>query len=66
MYRELVIRAYGEEAIRRIDQLRSAGVDMTDLVLSSIMIGDVKNILKEQKAKRKQNSLQHFTNTLKA
>lgn len=53
MYRELVIRAYGEEAIRRIDQLRSAGVDMTDLVLSSIMIGDVKNILKEQKAKRK-------------
>ena len=52
MYRELVIRAYGDKAIKRIDELRSAGVDMTDLVLSSIMIGDIKEILKQQKAKR--------------
>lgn len=52
MYRELVVRAYGEEAIKRIDKLRSAGVDMTDLILSSIMIGDIKEILKQQKAKR--------------
>ena len=52
MYRELVVRAYGDEAIKRIDKLRSAGVDMTDLILSSITIGDIKEILKQQKEKR--------------
>lgn len=52
MYRELVVRAYGKDAIKRIDKLRSAGVDMTDLILSSIMIGDVKEIVKHQKEKR--------------
>lgn len=52
MYRELVIRAYGEDAIERIDQLRSAGVDMTDFVLSAIMLGDIENILERQKEKR--------------
>ena len=52
MYRELVVRAYSKDVIKRIDKLRSAGVDMTDLILSSIMIGDIKEILKEQRAKR--------------
>jgi hypothetical protein len=52
MYRELVIRAYGKEAIERIDQLRGAGVDMTDFVLSAIMLGDIENILELQKEKR--------------
>ena len=52
MYRELVVKAYGKKAIKRIDQLRKSGVDMTDLILSSIMIGDIKEILKHQKEKR--------------
>ena len=28
MYRELVVRAYGEEAIKKIDQLRQSGINL--------------------------------------
>ena len=52
MYRELVVRAYGEEAIKKIDKLRKSGVDMTDLIMSAIMLADIKEVLKEQRAKR--------------
>jgi hypothetical protein len=52
MYRELVLRAYGDEAIKKIDQMRSAGVNMTDLVLSAIMLADIEELLKKQRAKR--------------
>ena len=52
MYRELVVRAYGEEAIKKVDKLRKSGVDMTDLIMSSIMLADIKEVLKEQRAKR--------------
>lgn len=51
MYREIVVRAYGEEAIARIDQLRLAGINMTDLVLSAVMLADIEK-LKEEKQKR--------------
>lgn len=54
MYRELVIRAYGDEAIKKIGQLRRAGVNITELVLSAVMLADVKEVLKQQKAKRRE------------
>jgi hypothetical protein len=53
MYRELVVRAYGEEAIKKVDKLRKSGIDMTDLIMSAIMLADIKAVLKEQRAKRK-------------
>ena len=53
MYRELVVRAYGEEAIKKVDKLRKSGIDMTDLIISAIMTADIKEVLKEQRAKRK-------------
>jgi hypothetical protein len=54
MYRELVVRAYGDEAIKKIDKLRLAGVNITELVLSAVMLADVKEVLKQQKAKRRE------------
>ena len=52
MYRELVIKAFGEDEINKIDQLRRAGIDMTDLIMSAIMLADIKEVLKKQRAKR--------------
>lgn len=52
MYRELVVRAYGEKAIKKVDKLRKSGVDMTDLIMSAIMLADIKEVLKKQRAKR--------------
>ena len=49
MYRELVIRAYGEDAIKKIDQLRNAGIDMTDLILSAVMLADIEKLRKKTK-----------------
>lgn len=37
MYRDVFIRAYGEEEIEKIDQLRQAGVNLTELLLNAIM-----------------------------
>lgn len=54
MYRELVVRAYGEEAIKKIDKLRKSGVDMTDLIMSAIMLADIKEVLRQQKAKQRE------------
>ena len=54
MYRELVIRAYGEEAIKKVDKLRKSGVDMTDLIMSAIMTADIKKVLRQQKAKQRE------------
>ena len=51
MYRELVIKAYGEDAIKKIDDLRNAGINMTDLVLSAVMLADIEK-LREEKRKR--------------
>ena len=52
MYRELVVRAYGKEVIKKIDKMRLSGVDMTDFILGVVMTADIKQLLKEQKAKR--------------
>jgi hypothetical protein len=52
LYRELVVRAYGKEAIKKIDKMRLSGVDMTDFILGAVMTADIKQLLKEQKAKR--------------
>ena len=52
MYREIVIKAYGEEAIKKIDDLRNAGINMTDFLLSAVMLVDIKEELKRQKEKR--------------
>ena len=54
MYRELVVRAYGEEAIKKVDKLRKSGVDMTDLIMSAIMTADIKEVLRQQKAKQRE------------
>ena len=51
MYRELVIRAYGEDAIKKIDLLRQSGINMTELVLSAVMLADIEK-LREEKKKR--------------
>jgi hypothetical protein len=51
MYRELVVRAYGEEAIKKIDLLRQSGINITDLVLSAVMLADIEK-LREDKKKR--------------
>ena len=54
MYRELVVRAYGEEAIKKVDKLRKSGIDMTDLIISAIMTVDIKEVLRQQKAKQRE------------
>lgn len=48
MYREIVVRAYGEEAIKKVDDLRKSGIDMTDLIMSAIMTADIEKILEEK------------------
>ena len=50
MYRELVIKAFGEEEINKIDQLRKAGIDMTDLVLAAVMSADIDELLGKREA----------------
>ena len=52
MYRELVVRAYGEEAIKKIDLIRNSGINMTDLILSLIMTADLEKIRDEQKKQK--------------
>ena len=51
MYRELVIKAFGKEEINKIDQLRRAGINLTELVLSAVMLADIEK-LREEKRKR--------------
>ncbi len=54
MYRELVVRAYGKEAIKKVDKLRKSGIDMTDLIISAIMTADIKEVIRQQKAKQRE------------
>ena len=49
MYRELVVRAYSDEAIKKIDKIRRYGINMTDLVIDAIMRADIKYLLQEKK-----------------
>lgn len=49
MYRELVVRAYSDEAIKKIDKIRKSGIDMTDLVIDAIMSVDIEYLLQEKK-----------------
>lgn len=42
MYREIIIRAYSEEEIKKIDLIRSQGVNITELLLSAIMQIEIK------------------------
>ena len=51
MYRELVVRAFGKEEIKKIDQLRQSGINITELVLSDVMLADIEK-LREEKQKR--------------
>ena len=48
MYREIVIKAFGKEEIKKIDQLRKAGIDMTDLVLAAVMSADIDELLRKR------------------
>ena len=51
LYRELVVRVYGQKAIKKIDKMRLLGVDMTDFILGALMTADIKQLLKKQKSK---------------
>ena len=51
MYRELIVRAYRKEAIKKIDLLRQSGINITELVLSAVMLADIEK-LREEKRKR--------------
>ena len=51
MYRELVVRAYGKETIEKIDLLRQSGINITELLLSAVMLADIEK-LREEKRKR--------------
>ena len=51
MYRELVVKAFGKEEIKKIDQLRQSGINMTELILSAVMLADIEK-LREEKKKR--------------
>ena len=48
MYRELVIKAFGVDEINKIDQLRRAGIDMTDLVLAAVMSANIEELLRKR------------------
>jgi excinuclease UvrABC helicase subunit UvrB len=50
MYRELVIKAFRLEEINKIDQLRRAGIDMTDLVLAAVISADIDKLLRDREA----------------
>ena len=51
MYREIVIKAFREEEINKIDLLRQSGINMTELLLSAVMLADIEK-LREEKRKR--------------
>ena len=51
MYRELLVKAYGKEAVKKIDLLRQSGINITELVLSAVMLADIEK-LREEKRKR--------------
>lgn len=45
MYRDVTIRAYDEEIIRKIDELRENGINITELLLKAIMQAEIKKEL---------------------
>jgi hypothetical protein len=51
MYRELLVKAYGKEVIQKIDLIRNSDINMSDLILSLIMIVDIEKIKEQQKEK---------------
>lgn len=53
-FRELIVRAYCKETIKKIDQLRQSGINITELVLTAIMQADIEK-LKQEKRKRLAN-----------
>lgn len=48
-FRELHIWVYGAEPIKKVDDLRKAGIDLTDLVIDAIMRADIKKLKQEKK-----------------
>ena len=51
MYVDLTTRYYDQKVIKKINQLRFNGVDMTELFKTAIMNADVEKLLEEQRAK---------------
>ena len=43
-YREIVVRAYGQRAIKKVDLLRKSGINMTDLIMKAIMSANIKEL----------------------
>lgn len=55
MYREIAVRAYGKEAVKKVDKLRKSGIDMTDLIMSAIMLADIEKLKEEKFSARLDN-----------
>jgi excinuclease UvrABC helicase subunit UvrB len=51
MYVDLTTRYYDQKVIKKINQLRFNGVDMTELFKTAIMTADIEKLLEEQRAK---------------
>lgn len=49
MYREIVVRVFGEEAVNKVDNLRKAGIDFTDLVYAAIMTYEINSQASQSK-----------------
>ena len=51
MYVDLTTRYYDQKVIKKINQLRFNGVDMTELFKTAIMTADIEKLLEKQRAK---------------
>ena len=52
MYVDLTTRYYDQKVIKKINQLRFNGVDMTELFKTAIMAADIEKLLEEQKTRK--------------
>ena len=43
-FRDITVRAYDEETIKKIDELRASGVNITEFVLNTIMKADIEKL----------------------
>jgi excinuclease UvrABC helicase subunit UvrB len=53
LYVDLTTRYYDQKIIKKINQLRFNGVDMTELFKTAIMTADIEKLLQAQKKPRR-------------
>lgn len=44
MYREIMVRVFGKDAVNKVDMLRQIGIDFTDLVYTAVMEYEVEEV----------------------